>query len=303
MRCTKAILIAAILLPMSAQCRADEGGNITAAPLPPAAPAAPAPAPAASDTAPAPRRAKSVEGGGGGGFGASGGGWGGQVSVNTTGDGRVEVSSPGGFAWASTELRVDRPYIITTQAIDQAQCREDLNIMEKLVRDRIVEVTGDVNPKAMGIKIMLLDSPAPMYIEGCGAVIAATVRMPLQAAKDAAGSKDEKTGTGSSAWQRAKAEIDAGPRANGKMFSKGVAPAPTVKAEDLIDAMVTILPEAANMHSLKPDENVIVTISGISDTGGSVRLTLRAKKSDIDDAASGKMTAEEFKQHVAHRVG
>ena len=76
-----------------------------------------------------------------------------------------------------------------------------------------------------------------------------------------------------------------------------------MKAEDLIDGILTILPEAANMHSLKPDENVIVTISGISDTGGSVRLTLKAKKSDIDDAASGKINADEFKQHVAHRIG
>src|SRR5438045_5912978 len=163
--------------------------------------------------------------------------------------------------------------------------------MEKLVRERIVELTGDVNPKAMGIKIMLLDSPAPMYIEGSGAVISATVRIPLQAAKEAAGSKDEKAGAGSSAWQRAKADIDAGPRANGKIFAKGAAPAAAVKAEDLIDGILTILPDAANMHSLKPDEHAIVTISGISDTGGSVRLTLKAKKSDIDDAASGKITA------------
>ena len=191
--------------------------------------------------------------------------------------------------------------------MDQAQCREDLSIMQKLVRDQIVQVTGDGNPKAMGIKIMLLDSVAPMYIEGSGAVIAATVRVPLLAAKEATDNKDEKTGTGSSAWQRAKAEIDAGnTRVDGKMMfakSKGAPPAPAVKADDVIDAIVAILPEATNMRTLKPDENVIVTISGINDTGGSVRLTLKAKKSDIDEAASGKITAEEFKQRVAHRIG
>src|SRR4051794_25294557 len=96
MRCTKAILIAAILLPMSAQCRADEGSTPAPAPIAPAAAVAPAPAadPADPATAPGPRRAGTkVVGGGGGGFG---GGYGGGVSVMSTGDGRVEVAGPGG---------------------------------------------------------------------------------------------------------------------------------------------------------------------------------------------------------------
>lgn len=305
MRCTKAILIAAILLPMSAQCRADEGGN-----APVAAPAAVAGAadPTAPATAPAPatpgphRASVRVGGGGGGGWG---GGYGGQVSVSNTGDGRVEVAGPGFYGWTTAEARLDRPTIITTQAIDQAQCREDLSIMQKLVRDQVAQVTGEVKATAMGIKIMLLDSPTPMYIEGAGAVIAATINSPLQAAKEAGDNKDDKVGTGSSAWQQAKAEIDAGnPRVDGKIvYKKGSGAMPAVKTEDLIDALVKILPEATNMRTLKPDENVIVTISGVNDTGGAVRLTLKVKKSDIDDAASGKITAEEFKQRVAHRIG
>jgi hypothetical protein len=157
----------------------------------------------------------------------------------------------------------------------------------------------------MGIKIVLLDSPTPMYIEGAGAVIAARINSPLQAAKEAGDNKEEKVGTGSSAWQQAKAELDAGnSRVDGRLlYKKGSGPTPAVKAEDLIDAIVKILPEATNMRTLKPDENVIVTISGVNDTGVAVRLTLKVKKSDIDDAASGKITAEEFKQRVAHRIG
>jgi hypothetical protein len=46
-----------------------------------------------------------------------------------------------------------------------------------------------------------------------------------------------------------------------------------------------------------------VTISGADDTGNPKRLTLKAKKSDIDDASTGKIKPDEFAKRVAHRIG
>ena len=42
-----------------------------------------------------------------------------------------------------------------------------------------------------------------------------------------------------------------------------------------------------------------MTFSGIDDAGEPARLSLKAKKSDIDQAAAGKLSAKEFKDRVA----
>src|SRR6185436_6595187 len=75
------------------------------------------------------------------------------------------------------------------------------------------------------------------------------------------------------------------------------------KLDSLIDGILKILPEANHIRSLKADESVIVTIAGSDDAGNATRLTFKAKKSDIDDTAGGKITRDEFKQRVTKRIG
>jgi hypothetical protein len=48
---------------------------------------------------------------------------------------------------------------------------------------------------------------------------------------------------------------------------------------------------------------VFVTVSGFDETGLPVRMTLKARKADIDQAAGGKIDADDFKQRVARRIG
>src|SRR6185436_7483387 len=92
-----------------------------------------------------------------GGFGGSGGGF-----KIATSDGTFKVA---GFS--STE----KPAIVTTQAIDaatQSQLKEDLSVMDKLLRDELSRVGGDPQPRAMGIALRFAGDSSPMYVESCG---------------------------------------------------------------------------------------------------------------------------------------
>lgn len=75
------------------------------------------------------------------------------------------------------------------------------------------------------------------------------------------------------------------------------------KVDALVAAVLAVLPEAKNIRQFKESEYVIVTIAGPSDSGPPVRLTFKVKKADIDAAASGKLTPEEFKKRVARNLG
>jgi hypothetical protein len=53
---------------------------------------------------------------------------------------------------------------------------------------------------------------------------------------------------------------------------------------------------------LKDGEHVFVTVVGYGETGLPARLTVKAKKADIDAASRGAITPEAFKSRVASRV-
>ncbi len=75
------------------------------------------------------------------------------------------------------------------------------------------------------------------------------------------------------------------------------------KVDALVATVLAVLPEAKNIRQCKESEYVLVTIAGPNDPGPPVRLTFKVKKSDIDAAASGKLTPEEFKKRVARNLG
>lgn len=192
--------------------------------------------------------------------------------------------------------------IIATDPMDaaaQAEWREDLGVMDKLLRQA---VTGSELDVAMGIMVKT-SRIAPMYIEGAGVVLGTGVPWPLApgAGKDA----DSATGKPPerpSAWERTRRELKGEPApetwgaANHPAFDQA-------KVDSLVGAILKTLPEATNFRHLKPDESVFITVGGIDGDGTPVRLTLKAKKSDIDAAAKGTLEPEAFKQRVARRIG
>ena len=207
----------------------------------------------------------------------------------------------------NVRISPDQSSIITTEAIDaaaQKELREDLAVMDRLVRDEVTRAGADA-PSAMGIKITMLGQGAPMYVEGAGAVFNATVNWPLAPAGASAGKKDDRPRDPESKWEVAKREM-AG--SNMPRRGKGGEPfQPPAFDQQRLDALrsnlLSVLPEATNIRQLKPDDSVIVTIQGVDESGQPVRMTLKASKADVDAAAAGKINLGDFAQRVAQRIG
>lgn len=202
----------------------------------------------------------------------------------------------------------DAPVVISTRPAEaerQAELREDLKVMDKLVREESARA-GAGEPHAMSIKLTMVGREAPMYVEGAGAVFHADVNWPLAPAGGAGGTKDDRPRDAASKWDRAKRELS-GRRLRVNVDGKTLTSPPLVfeqaRLDVLREALLAVLPEATNIRHLAEDENVFITIQGSDDGGTPVRMTLKASKADIDAAAAGKITAEEFAQRVAQRIG
>jgi len=196
----------------------------------------------------------------------------------------------------------DTPAIITTGSMDasvQAEWKEDLGVMNKLLLDKIAGVGGG-DTLAMGIRLTSLPRSSPMYVEDCGVIISAGASRLLAPGKSTQ-NKSDKPRDPMSAWEKARRELsglpaDPSEKDNTPAFDQA-------KVDELINTIVGILPEASHIRHLKDGEFVLVTVSGFDDDGNPVRLTLRAKKADIDQAASGQLKPDEFRQRVTRRIG
>jgi hypothetical protein len=76
-----------------------------------------------------------------------------------------------------------------------------------------------------------------------------------------------------------------------------------VKLVEFVAVLQQSLLEAKNFRHLKAGEFVIVAVTGHDDAGKPIMLTLKVKKSDIDEAASGRLSPEDFKRRVEWHVG
>jgi hypothetical protein len=244
--------------------------------------------------------------GGGGGYGGAGGQGGAGGGGSYARSGVVHFTQPGA------------PLIVVTQSMapqTEQEWSEDLKVMDKLLRDAVTRGSGDASPQqAMGIRMTMMGGKVePMYIENAGALFGFSVNTTLAAAGKGPKEAAESPGDDASAWERAKRDLkgDAAGPAGGfaSPFAGGAMPRvkprkfKRVAVEELVDAALTVLPEASNLRHLPSGEVVFVTIAGVDEAGTPVRLTLKAKKSDIDLAASGELSPKEFKERVARRIG
>jgi hypothetical protein len=252
--------------------------------------------------------------GGGGGYGGAGGQGGAGGGGGYGGGGSYARSGVIHFTQPSA------PLIIVTQSMSpqtEQEWTEDLKVMDKLLRDAVTRGSGDARPReAMGIRMTMMGGKVePMYIEESGALFGFSVNTTLAAASDEPKESAESSGDDASAWERAKRDLkddDANP-AGGFVpgLPAGIEPRflPRYRkfkqavVEELVDAALRVLPEAKNLRHLPSGEVVFVTIAGVDEAGTPVRLTLKAKKADIDQAASGELSPKEFKARVARRVG
>lgn len=211
--------------------------------------------------------------------------------------------------WAFRGPGPDAPVIITTQETDAtaaAEWKEDLQVMDKLLRDEVARAGGD-DPRAMGIRLTFIGRSAPLYVEGGGVVFSTAVNFPLAPVGAGSGKKDDRPRDPASKWEQAKREISGYPMPPRLRVDGDETTAPMVfeqaKLDQLVTALAKAMTEAANMRHLKENEAVFVTVQGSDEGGAPVRLTLRAAKADVDAAAGGKLSPEEFAKRVTRRIG
>jgi hypothetical protein len=197
----------------------------------------------------------------------------------------------------------DKPTLLITQPIDPhapEEWTEDLKIMDRLFRNAINRSGGEEVPVAMGIKLTLFGRVPPTYIEDCGVLFTFGVNFPLASAANATG-KPAQPPEPESAWDRAKREIDN--RGPARPDPSAPLSFDQAKVDSLLNSIVSILPQAANFRHLNDGEFLFVTIASTDTARAPIRLTLKAKKSDINDAFHGTITPDEFKKRVAWHIG
>lgn len=201
-----------------------------------------------------------------------------------------------------------QPDLIGTEPMSsevEAQWREDLRVMDKLLNDQLASAAISTYPWAMGIKLSSLGQSEPMYIEGLGCVFTCRSGVPLAEGSGGATTKGTLQ-VQPSAWDRAKRELSGqGKTEYGDLLLKVKQPRmefDQAALDRLIESILKTLPEATNIRHLAPEQFVIVTVMGTNDDGTPMRLTMKAQKSHIDAAAKGELSQQAFADRVARRI-
>ncbi len=217
------------------------------------------------------------------------------------------------FALSSSS---DSPVLLVTAPMDdkiRGEWKEDLAIMNKLLENAVRSSGDGAVGQAMGITLQTTGRVAPIYMEDCGLIFRMSVNIPLAASGKYPTTKTSAPTTKPSAWELTKRQLsgrnDYVPDGDWQMYDlqgrTGASPRPTFdqdKIDALIATLVAQLPEATHFRHLGAGEWVFVSISGSDDAGTPKRLTLKVNKSDIDDAATGKIKQDEFKHRVARSI-
>lgn len=142
-----------------------------------------------------------------------------------------------------------------------------------------------------------------IYLDGFGALVFVKAGFPLLA--PAASEQKLPAPAADSEWNRAKQELLAEKRKGFAADFNPGQPYDGERVETLKNQILSALKDASNVHAIKPDDFVAVTVfgppaalsdrNGVPDMHGTV-LTIRVKKSDIDAFAADKLDAGKFKE-------
>jgi hypothetical protein len=204
------------------------------------------------------------------------------------------------------------------QILSKTRKRDDGSVFQTRLEDITLRASG-------------LSSVKSMYIENYGAIFMLGVRFPLVAPQPTEEQPKPKDTT-SEEWERAKKELNSRGTfelnldriVNGAMASEGEE-YDSQKVEELTVGILEALKNGTHIRNLKSDEFITVAVLGApsgairsvvekDDDDGNVKrktrmdkvrsgsgvgestMTIRAKKSDMDDFAKGKLTLEAFRK-------
>jgi len=196
-------------------------------------------------------------------------------------------------------------------------------VMSHLLNKALEELPGGPGngKKVMGIDVFFSPYGSPLrtlYLDNYGAVFFLNVNFPLIAPAE---KHPEEKPTGDTAWEEARQEVY-GKRFPNEELAEQYS---QEKVDRLKDTLYEALKNATNIRGLKPEEFVTLWVCGGNSNGpryhvvkngqpgnggmnvigadqlisGGRRtiLTIRARKSEIDDYAKGKVSPEEFQKH------
>ena len=224
---------------------------------------------------------------------------------------------------------------------DQSNLESDLGVMSHLLHKTVSEKFGNVHSSqnVLGINIAFAPGSQPLrttYLEGYGALFLLNVGFSLYPPPTQESDAKAKNDT-DSAWEEAKREYYGESSEPGR-YAKIADEYDEQKVDDLKSALLEALKSGSNIRGLRPDEYIIICVSGAPTavasaagamggggysgygssggygryggfgSGGGVLLAevptrgtvlaLRVKKSDVDSFGAGKMSPEAFSRAV-----
>jgi len=205
----------------------------------------------------------------------------------------------------------------------QANLEEDLAVMSHILTKAVEEKFGGTPHAANVLGIDVSFGPGSsavrsLYLEGYGALFVLSVDFPLLPPL-AGNAQKEKTETDST-WEAARQELY-GTRAEEGVGAGSYEAYDEEKVSKLKTTLLESVKDATNIRGLKPEDVVTICVAGgpavgkiwhkvstAGSGGGGVSfrspatrqsiLTLRAKKSDIDAFAKGKLGLDDFQKRA-----
>ena len=229
---------------------------------------------------------------------------------------------------------------------DLLTINEDINVMSRIFATNLQQ--AHISPSGgsllVGDRNFLFDalsgrsrtSIQSLYLQGYGVLFLMKVDFPLlpsrQVEQQAATEKEDE---GDKVWQDTRRQLYEPEQVAKRRAGDSAVKYDAEKVENLKTTLIGALKHAANIRNLKPDESVIVTITGGSESAGNITstitatgqvmihdkerrtmeivnvpqpsdfrlsapvvLVIRAKKSDIDSFAKGDIDLKQFRQRV-----
>lgn len=138
-----------------------------------------------------------------------------------------------------------------------------------------------------------------MYLEGYGAVFFVKVGFQLTPPPQAKEPEEQTEVDVDPVWSVTEQEIYEPEKLKKRKAVSAAGEYNEGKVEDLKRRLIRVLKHSANIRSLKPDEQLIVTARGPKLAIGPAKvLSIRAKKQDIDAFAKGELDLDQFRKKV-----
>jgi hypothetical protein len=215
---------------------------------------------------------------------------------------------------------------------DLAAITEDMTVMSRIFDTKLSQahLTTGRGIGSIGFDSLLFGRSSgaieTIYLEGYGALFLMKVNVLLSPPPEALEEKETEEEDTDPLWTQMRQEMYAPQEARRRRTDRPEEKYDAEKVEDLKETLIKTLKHAANIRALKPDESVILTVigkAGQSATSAIGRLyeegksryiittsragtgfssptvlTIRAKKSDIDDFANGTLSFDQFSQKI-----